>query len=376
MFAKYLINNNANRIVLPVDVDELEVSLLLSDIIKLRDRGMQLQISTGDAIYDLNPSNIDYEAINGKFGSMDCNQLSVRIIITQADEETMKAVGEAEERLGFEVVGNVLDFNMVVEHGEDSLRVENFKGFSEKLIKIPLGFDKKLIAAGVSIDEAGSVRQVPIQFVTIDGEEYAALYSMTNSVYMLIEHQVSYEGTDGSYARDAITSLGEKYIIDDESKFDMKENVSRLELVKYIVKAFGLKPEQTSRFEDLEKESEDAAYVGVAYNLGITEGISETSFDPDSYVTREQAMTLIYRTAQLVALDEMVQISQVTKDISLFEDYSMISDYAMDAAKWNIETGLIVGTSSNTISPKDYLTKEQISMILYRFLEHTDFGNN
>jgi len=370
LFGDYLIDSDANRILLTADVDELEVSLLLSDIIELRNRGMDLQIVTGDSIYNFDPSNIDLDALD----SDDYNQLSMRITITRADEKIMKAVGEAEERLGFKLVGNVLDFNVIIEQGDNPLKIEKFKAFSERLIKIASGFDKKRITAGVTIDDEGTLRQVPIRFVTIDGQDYVALYSMTNSAYMLIEHQVAYEGIDDSYAKEAIISLGQKYIIDDESKFEIKENVSRLELVKYIVKAFGLKPEETSRFEDIEKESEDAAYVGVAYNLGITEGTSETSFDPDTYVSREQAMTLIYRAAQLVALDEMVQTGQASKEMSLYEDYSMVSDYAIDAAKWNIERGLIIGTSSNTISPKDYLTKEQISMILYRFLEHTDFG--
>ena len=103
---------------------------------------------------------------------------------------------------------------------------------------------------------------------------------------------------------------------------------------------------------------------------------SYNSFEPDTYVTREQTMTLIHKTAKLVGLNKMGKSNKIAKDISQYKDGSTISEYAIDAVKWNLETGLIVGTSSNTISPKNFLTKEEMAIILYRFLESANFDYN
>ena len=53
-------------------------------------------------------------------------------------------------------------------------------------------------------------------------------------------------------------------------------------------------------------------------------------------------------------------------DLSKFSDSDRISTFALDAFKWAIASGIINGTSENTLSPKDGATRAQLAAILMR----------
>ena len=52
-----------------------------------------------------------------------------------------------------------------------------------------------------------------------------------------------------------------------------------------------------------------------------------------------------------------------------YADFEQISDYAAEAMTWAVNTGIINGTSSTTISPQGPATRAQVATILMRFIE-------
>jgi hypothetical protein len=95
---------------------------------------------------------------------------------------------------------------------------------------------------------------------------------------------------------------------------------------------------------------------------GIVTGVSETEFDPNENVTREQLVTVMYRYAKLKRTN-MNSLSE----LSDFTDSDEIYDYALDAFKWAVGTKLINGTSETTLSPKYTASRAQVATILKRF---------
>ena len=105
--------------------------------------------------------------------------------------------------------------------------------------------------------------------------------------------------------------------------------------------------------------------VGVAKYLGIAQG-SGGKFKPNSPITREEAMTLIYRT-----LDEIDWELSYEADVraSSFTDYGAISSYAKTAITDLVSHGVILG-SNGKISPKSNITRAEMACILHRVLTY------
>lgn len=121
-------------------------------------------------------------------------------------------------------------------------------------------------------------------------------------------------------------------------------------------------PEGTSPFTDLTQDWYKKAVAWAAAN-GIVNGVSDTEFAPDLPVTREQMAAIMHRYAQYKVLD----MSFDEADIGGFADMDEVSDYAKDAMKWAVSKKLITGTTSTTLAPKESATRAQVATIVMRF---------
>ena len=75
--------------------------------------------------------------------------------------------------------------------------------------------------------------------------------------------------------------------------------------------------------------------------------------------------TMLYRYAQSKGYDT----TQGGMAVREYADYEQISGYAMEAMTWAVNTGLISGTSTTTLSPQGEATRAQVATILMRFIE-------
>lgn len=96
-----------------------------------------------------------------------------------------------------------------------------------------------------------------------------------------------------------------------------------------------------------------------AYNTGVVKGISDTAFAPGSGITREQAVTMLYRYADSPA---------VTGTLS-FTDAASVSSWAYDAVLWASQNGIVNGYPTGGFGPKDTTTRAQMAKILQGFNE-------
>ena len=126
----------------------------------------------------------------------------------------------------------------------------------------------------------------------------------------------------------------------------------------------------TSNFSDVTKGStsyskETYQAVGVAKYLGIAKG-SGGKFNPNSPITREEAMTLIYRTMD--EIDWTLSYESYAR-ASSFSDYGSVSSYAKDAITELVSHGVILGNNGK-ITPKSNITRAEMACILHRVLTY------
>lgn len=99
-------------------------------------------------------------------------------------------------------------------------------------------------------------------------------------------------------------------------------------------------------------------YDAVQWSLerGVTSGTSTYTFSPDSYCTRAQAVTFLWRASGS---------PKVTGVFNPFYDVSE-SDYYYDAVMWAVKNGITSGTNSVSFSPGKKVNRAQTVAFLYR----------
>ena len=120
--------------------------------------------------------------------------------------------------------------------------------------------------------------------------------------------------------------------------------------------------EEKAAFTDVADGSYYAAAVAWAAKNGIVNGVSETSFDPDASITREQMAAILYRYASYCKVDV-----SAAADLSGYADASAVSDYAKTAMQWAVAGGVMNGTSATTLDPSGTATRAQAATVLVRF---------
>lgn len=118
-----------------------------------------------------------------------------------------------------------------------------------------------------------------------------------------------------------------------------------------------------ARFEGVDTSTGDTWYEA-GQQWAMQNGISDGS-NMEQGLTREQLATMLYRYAQSKGYDT----TQGGMAIREYADFEQISDYAVEAMTWAVNTGLISGTSTTTLSPQGLATRAQVATILMRFIE-------
>ena len=96
----------------------------------------------------------------------------------------------------------------------------------------------------------------------------------------------------------------------------------------------------------------------------IMSGVGDGIFSPNTGITRAMMITIIYRTAK-----------EPEAGVSSFSDVEDGSWYSK-AVAWGAENKIVNGTGNNMFSPDDYITREQLAVMLYNYSKLTEKSGN
>lgn len=142
-----------------------------------------------------------------------------------------------------------------------------------------------------------------------------------------------------------------------DTLFAPQSSCTRGQIVTFLWRAAEKPHPKTkdSGFADVDSGAYYAEAVAWAKENGITSGISDTQFAPDSEVTRAQAVTFLFRAAQGTAAKQPSRFSDVPDDA-----------YYAIAVGWAAENGVTSGVSDTQFAPDMLCTRGQIVTFLYR----------
>lgn len=119
-------------------------------------------------------------------------------------------------------------------------------------------------------------------------------------------------------------------------------------------------------YTDVDAGAWYAEAVRWATAQGIMAGYGHNKFGPNDDMTREQLVTIMYRYAQLKKVD--VSIGEDTNILS-YDDAQTVSEWAIPAMQWAVGAGIVNGTSTSTLSPKNNASRAEIATIVMRYCE-------
>ena len=165
---------------------------------------------------------------------------------------------------------------------------------------------------------------------------------------------------DVKWALKQVDTLFEKGIIAGvgDGKFAPHTYVTREQFAKMLCSfgGFGV-AEYNIAFKDVDKNSWSYPYICAAYKNGIVSGVSDDEFAPYDMVTREQAVTMLYRMLSN-------KLGETTSSFA-FDDDGNISQWAKTAVYTFHKYGIVNGRTSKTFCPTEPMTRVEAAALLY-----------
>ena len=170
--------------------------------------------------------------------------------------------------------------------------------------------------------------------------------------------------TSGSWYYDGVRYALENGLMTGTSArtFAPDRPVTRAMLVTILWRLAGEPYGRVSPFEDVLPGSWYAQAVSWAYDKGIVTGVTQTSFQPDTPVTREQLCAILCRYAALTGKNTAASAS-----LDAFTDRAQVSAYAEASVRWALQAGLLTGVGSSRLAPRSGATRAQLAVLLQRF---------
>lgn len=151
--------------------------------------------------------------------------------------------------------------------------------------------------------------------------------------------------------------------------FEPNTNTTRAMFVTILGRVNGIDPakytpteEGEVPFRDVQNGKWYTPYVFWAQQNGIVTGYPDGNFGVNDTITREQIVSILFRTAEPpYTFHENV--------LNSFTDSKAISGYAREPFAWAVSNGIVSGTSKTTLSPKKNASRAEITQLILNALD-------
>ena len=183
------------------------------------------------------------------------------------------------------------------------------------------------------------------------------IYVLTNAKDTLIPSFTDVK--EGAYYSDAVQWAVENNITNGTSAttFSPKDALTRAQAVTFLWRAAG-SPEAEGaevKFTDVKAGSYYEKAVAWAVSEGITNGMTDTTFDPNEKVTRAQIVTFLWREAGSPVVNYAMNMTDVCED-----------KWYTEAVRWALSEGITNGKSETIFGTNENCSRADAVTFLYR----------
>ncbi len=166
------------------------------------------------------------------------------------------------------------------------------------------------------------------------------------------------------WSKDALIFAVENGILQGDKDHNLRpENyITRGEMAAVMTRLLGAAEKaDLSAYRDVKASDWYYPELSAAVAAGIFNGISASSMEPESFITREQAVVVLCRSFGMVSQDTQAYLS--------FRDYHYIAPYARDCVSMLKTQGIVNGYTDGTLRPRDYISRAEIAQLIYNLVD-------
>ena len=288
-------------------------------------------------------------------------------IILRADKVDALRSTEAKATIG---TRPTYDLSLVYLSGGKETPIANLNGhtISVRLPYTPANGEQTGNLYAVYVDDAGKVEWITKS--SYNASLKAVVFETSHfSVYGVGYKTFVPAFTDitGHWAADNILFAASRGLLSgtSDTTFSPDTGMTRGMFVTALGRLAGINPDsyQTGKFTDVKADAYYAPYVNWAAQTGIVEGVTATTFAPDTNINREQMAVIMKNYAAKLGYDLPQTLKAVT-----FVDNTQISSWAKDAVKSMQQAGILAGKNENKFDPKGTATRAEVATVR-RFVE-------
>ena len=289
-------------------------------------------------------------------------------IILRADKVDALRSTEAKATIG---TRPAYDLSLVYLSGGKETPIANLNGhtISVRLPYTPAKSEQTGNLYAVYVDDAGKVEWITkssynasLKAVVFETGHFS-VYGVGYKTFV-----PAFTDITGHWAADNILFAASRGLLSgtSDTTFSPDTGMTRGMFVTTLGRLAGINPDsyQTGKFTDVKADAYYAPYVNWAAQTGIVEGITATTFAPDTNINREQMAVIMKNYAAKLGYDLPQTLKAVT-----FADNTQISSWAKDAVKSMQQAGILAGKNENKFDPKGTATRAEVATVLRRFVE-------
>ena len=289
-------------------------------------------------------------------------------IILRADKVDALRSTEAKATIG---TRPTYDLSLVYLSGGKETPIANLNGhtISVRLPYTPAKGEQTGNLYAVYVDDAGKVEWITkssynasLKAVVFETGHFS-VYGVGYKTFV-----PAFTDITGHWAADNILFAASRGLLSgtSDTTFSPDTGMTRGMFVTTLGRLAGINPDsyQTGKFTDVKADAYYAPYVNWAAQNGIMEGVTATTFAPDTNINREQMAVIMANYAKKLGYDLPKTLQAVT-----FADNAQISSWAKDAVKAMQQAGILAGKVNNCFDPKGTATRAEVATVLRRFVK-------
>lgn len=270
--------------------------------------------------------------------------------------------GEALSHAQLKLYSEVYDFNFaIVTKDGRALKLHKF----ESAVTVRLQTDPSInpeLAGIYYISDDGMLEYIGGKYE--GGEMTAEVHHFSH--YAVFELEKTFADVPATHwAHDAIQALTAKQIIKGVSitAFEPNRSITRAEFTSLLMSSLKLTTPGDIKFADVADNAWYKEAVSIAVHAGIVKGKSETLFDPNAAITREEMAAMLMKAFEVKTSKKVDAYAEPR-----FNDAEQISPWAVNYVNAAEELGLVQGRNGNKFAPKGKTTRAETAQVLYNLL--------
>ena len=185
----------------------------------------------------------------------------------------------------------------------------------------------------------------------------------------LMENMVVFKDLDGHWSKEIVEFLAARQIItgDNEGNFNPNMGITRAEFSTLIVRMLNLPiNDSASQFTDVTDKWYES-YITTAQEFGIVKGVSDTNFEPERVVSRQEMAAIIIRT--LKKYKDVTITEEDLQQIAKFADTESIGGWALEDVYTARKLELMIGRDGNRFAPQSPTLRGEAASVIYNLLK-------